>query len=211
MKMPLDLAELKADNEAALNAQSINVIAHLPQIEGLKEVTPKDAQTVARRACAMSYIIGLGYGAKKRKLRKWLKEYDLWSSVTPYERKSLRALSINEQDKANYQWMCEAAQALAWSLGLVEMDHFKHCDDDLITKIPLESEPTAFISSAKLRPIEDIQRQVDLLYRMHWYARNNQFQGNESKLNLSIIMERRRAIDWVYGTAKEWDDIDLST
>ena len=209
--MSSHLAELKANTEARLSAKNIKVIAHLPQIEGLDEVTPKNAQIVARRVCAMSYVIGLGYGAKKRKLRNWLKKYKLWSSVTPYEKKCLGTFSISEQDKANYQWMAEASQALAWSLGLVEMDHFKHCDDDLITKIPLESDPTEFIESAKLRPIEDIQKEVDLLYRMHWYARNNQLQGKQSQLSLSIIMERRRAIDWVYGTAEEWEDIDLST
>jgi len=209
--MPLDLARLKLDSEAALSAKGINVIAHLPQIEGLEEVTPKNAQTVARRVCAINYLVGLGYGAKKRKLRKWLKGYKLWPALTESERKSLRTFSISEQEKANYQWMDEAAQALAWSLGLLEMDHFKPCDFDLIAKkTNHKSDPTVFIKSSQLRPVEDIQKEVDLLYRMHWYAKRGQTAGKH-QLTLSIILERRRAIDWVYGTAIEWYDIDLST
>lgn len=209
--MALNLAQLKSDNEAALSAKNIKVITHLPQIETFEEVSPKSAQIVAERVCAISYIIGLGYGAKKRKLRNSLKTFNLWSSVTSSEKKSLRDFSISEQEKANYQWMCEAVQALAWSLGLVEMDHFTHCDNDLISKIPMDVDPGEFIKSAKLRPIEDIQQQVDLLYRMHWYAKNSRLEGKSCQLDLSIIMERRRAIDWVYGTAEDWYDVDLST
>lgn len=108
-------------------------------------------------------------------------------------------------------WLSEAAQSLAWCLGLVELDHFKHCDDDLAEKIPFKVDPSEFISNSRLRPIAEIQQQVDLLYRLHWYARNCRLTGSECELSESIISERRKAIDWAYGVEKDWDEVPADT
>jgi hypothetical protein len=177
----------------------------------LGEVHPRSANDVASRVCAIAYVIGMGFGANRAELIDYLKKFNLLKYVSNYEKSLLEADDISEQDKTNMEWLSESAQALAWSIGLVELNHFKHCDDDLASKIPFKDDPAEFIKSAQLRPIEEIQEQSDLLYRMHWYTRNCRLEGKECALSESIILERRKAIDWVYGVEQDWDKVPLDT
>ena len=207
----MNLEKLKLSNNQYLSSVGIDINQNLPLIENLNEVNPRSSEDVASRLCALAYVIGIGYDANRTELSKHIETFNLWNHVSEYEKTLLVSKEVSKQDKFNMQWLNEAAQALAWSIGLVEINHFKHCDDDLAKKVPFKKDPSHFIESAQIRPISEIQRQSDLLYRMHWYTRNCQLNGKQSKLNNSIILERRRAIDWVYGVEKHWDEVTLDT
>jgi hypothetical protein len=207
----MDMEELKNKTTEYLSSIGIEIPAHLPQIEDISEVNPRTAQDIAGRLCALAYVIGLGFDAKGKDLIEQLNKYNLMLFVSDYEKGLLEQDSIDEQDKINMTWLPESAQALAWCIGLVELDHFKYCDDDLANKIPFRTEPSEFIQNAQLRPIEEIQKQADLLYRMHWYAKNCGLTGQKSKLSEDIVSERRKAIDWAYGVEKDWDEVPMDT
>jgi Domain of unknown function (DUF4272) len=177
----------------------------------MDEVTPRSAQDVAGRLSALAYVIGLGFGAKGSDLSEQLQKYDLLPFVSEREKALLSEEVIDDQDKVDMSWQTECAQSLAWCIGLVELDHFQHCDDDLAQKIPFKTDPSDFIRSAKLRPIAEIQEQADLLYRMHWYARNCRLAGRDCDLSESLISERRKAIDWIYGVEEDWDEVPMDT
>ncbi len=69
-----------------------------------------------------------------------------------------------------------------------------------------------FIDSFSSRKQVDVFEKLDLFYRAHWFARNNELSGKESSLvDLSIITERRKALEWVSDNHEQWDDISLST
>ena len=205
------MEELKNKNTEYLSSISIDVPEHLPQIESLDEVKPRTAQDIAGRLSAMAYVIGLGFDAKGNELLEQLNKFDLMSYVSAYESGLLNQDTIGDQDKINMSWLTECAQALAWCIGLVDLDHFKHCDDDLAHKIPFKTDPQEFIQKARLRPIAEIQEQSDLLYRMHWYARNCGLTGQECELSEGIVSERRKAIDWAYGVEEDWDEVPMDT
>lgn len=205
------MEELKKRNTEYLRSIGIAVPDHLPQIEDLDEVNPRLASDVAGRLCALAYVIGLDYDVKGSELLKHLKYFNLMPYVSKYEKDVLNKNSIGDQDKINMSWLAESAQALAWCIGIADLDHFKHCEDDLADKIPIKFDPSEFIEEARLRPIEDIQRQSDLLYRMHWYTRHCGLEGQNCKLSGGIIFERRKAIDWVYGVEEEWDEVPMDT
>ena len=205
------MEELKSTTTNYLASVGIEVPAHLPTIEGMDEVTPRNAKDVAGRLSARAYVIGLGFDAKGSDLLEHIQQYDLMPFVSEREKSLLREEVLGDQDKVDMSWQTECAQALAWCIGLVELDHFQHCDDDLAQKIPFKTDPSDFIRSAKLRPIAEIQEQSDLLYRMHWYARNCRLTGRDCDLNESIISERRKAIDWVYGVEEDWDEVPMDT
>ena len=207
----MSMEELKNKNTEYLSSIGINVPEHLPQIEELNEVNPRTAQDIAGRLSALAYVIGLGFDAKGKNLLEHLNKYDLMPHVSSYESELLSQDTIGDQDKINMSRLTECAQALAWCIGLVGLDHFKHCDDDLAHKIPFKANPKEFIQKAKLRPIAEIQEQSDLLYRMHWYARNCSLTGQECELNEGIVSERRKAIDWVYGVEEDWDEVPMDT
>lgn len=207
----MSMEELKTRTTGYLASVGIEVPSHLPTIEGMDEVAPRSAEEVAGRLSALAYVIGLGFGAKGSDLWEQLQKYDLGSFVSEREKNLLSEEVIGEQDKVDMSWQTECAQALAWCIGLVELDHFQHCDDDLAQQIPFKTDPSNFIRSAKLRPIAEIQEQSDLLYRMHWYARNCRLTGQDCDINESIISERRKAIDWAYGVEEDWDEVPMDT
>ncbi|WP_409432953.1 DUF4272 domain-containing protein [Litorimonas sp. RW-G-Af-16] len=207
----MNLKSIKLETENYLKSKGLEPNPNLPLIENINEVSPRNARDVASRMFAMSNLIGMGYGAKRSRLKKDLKTFQLWPFVTEAERKNLNSFRLSEDIKVHYQWLCECCQALAWCLNLVEMDHFKRCDPDLSDKVPPKTDPSSFIEKATLRPMIDIQRQVDLLYRLHWNAKFRDRHMNVKNLNYNVIVERRRAIDWVYGLGKRWDDIALDT
>jgi len=91
------------------------------------------------------------------------------------------------------------------------MSHFERCKPNLSDKIPPKKDPSGAIKKATLKPIVEIQRQVDLLYRLHWHAKSKDRHKNVKNVNYHVIAERRRAIDWVYGITGKWDDISLDT
>lgn len=205
------MEELKSRITDYLASLGIQVPSHLPTIEGVDEVTPKSAQNIAGRLSALAYVIGLGFGAKGSDLSEQLQKYGLMSFVSEREKRLLREEVLSDQDEVDMSWQSECAQALAWCIGLVELDHFQHCDEDLAEKLPFKKDPSDFIQSAKLRSIAEIQEQSDLLYRMHWYARNCRLTGRDCELSESIVSERRKAIDWAYGVEENWDEVPLDT
>jgi hypothetical protein len=208
----MELVKLKEENEKHLASLRIETNLNLPPIEGQSEVKPKSSQQVASRACAIGYVVGLIYDADREDLIEQLKQYELWEKfVTTTEKKSLEVEQISDEVKNEYSWLPESIQALSWCLGLVELDHFNYCDEDLADNFPLGNDPSSFIENAELRPIEEIQRECDLLYRLHWYTKKCYREGDVSKLDLGVIEARRKAIDWVYGVEENWDEIQLDT
>jgi hypothetical protein len=63
-----------------------------------------------------------------------------------------------------------------------------------------------------LRPREELFRMLDLYYRLHWWTRNAQLQGQQTgNVSLDIIMERRKALEWVLNAEDDWDNVEMST
>jgi hypothetical protein len=53
---------------------------------------------------------------------------------------------------------------------------------------------------------------LDLYFRLHWWTRDGQLNGYETgDVRLDIIMERRKALEWVLDDSCDWDNVELST
>lgn len=207
----MDLAEIKRENDVFLRSRKVQVNSNLPLIEDVDALRPKSAQVVAKRLCAMGYIIRAAYGMPLDEVNEWIDKLELRDTLGSEERAILTSEALTDQQKINFGWLAEGAQVLAWSLGLAELDHFRQCDDDLASKAPFKADASSFVASARLVPLAAIQRQADLLYRMHWATVDARLTGAECPLHEGLIRERRRAIDWVYGVAEDWDDVPLDT
>jgi hypothetical protein len=71
----------------------------------------------------------------------------------------------------------------------------------------------AFMSKVKLREIEEILDQADLIYRYDWAcvdARLKQQQA-PANLNSSVVVERHGALNWLIQADSDWDYPDVST
>ncbi len=202
---------IKADNEATILQMGAEVCSHLPLIDSLSEVTPQPAEAIARRICALSYVIPVAYDVPPGELWRFIQSYGLEDGVSRREREALTTGQISKQFKIDCDWLTESVQALMWCLGRAEMAPGRHCDDDLSDRVPVKIDPSEFIATATARPLEEIASRVDLYYRLHWYTRHCKLTKQECVLSDGIVMERRKALDWVYGVEADWDEIPLDT
>ena len=102
---------------------------------------------------------------------------------------------------------------MAWSLGLVTLDHFAPCNDSLASHFPKAGDdPGEFIANAHVQPIEELRQEADTLYMLHWIAAEANLEGkSDLRIVLPRISFRRHAADWVIGVAEGWDDVPLDT
>ncbi len=204
----IDPESIKAESIAKLRQWGIPYIEHLPTLEEVSELSPQTVAAVARRAMVVSHIIVIGYGGSASELMNAIKEFGLVSHASAHELDMLGRKKHTKQERIDATWMTECMQSFAWCLGLADLDHRKFCDDDLVDRFPAPYEdPSAFIASATLRPFEEIYRQADLHYRLHWAARG----ARDATLSESLIRERRKALDWVIGVGTDWDEVPDDT
>ena len=208
--MPLQ-EQAKARSESFLKEKGIRVNEALPLLEDISELSPQAPQAVARRCIVLGYMIGIGYDQSGSRLKEKLKEWDLYQFTSQEERALLEKNEFTDQEKVNATWLTECVQSMAWGLGIAEIDHFRHCDDDLGTKFPIMSDPTDFIAQSTLRPFEEIYYQSDLLYRMHWASRDDRLDGKKGILEEGLIAERRKGMDWMLGVEEDWDEVPMDT
>lgn len=202
----------KTASHEFLRRHSVEVNETLPLIEAVEQLSPQDARSVAIRSVVLSYVIGIGFGADTRRLKASLEQFGLLAHASARERELLSRSEFTPQEKVNATWLTECVQSLAWCLGLVELDPFRRCDDDLASHFPQPfTDPSGFISDATLRPVDEIYQQADLHYRLHWAARNARLMGHRLGVDEGLISERRKALDWAVGVGQDWDEIPLDT
>jgi hypothetical protein len=202
----------KTTSHEFLRRHSIEINEALPLIEVIEELKPQEARSVATRVVVLNHVIGIGFGADTSRLRASLEEFSLFEHASAQEQDLLSRQEHTKQEKDNTTWLTECVQSLAWCLGLVELEPFRRCDDDLANHFPRPfADPSGFISEATLRPLDEIYQQVDLHYRLHWAARNARLMGHRFSIDEGLISERRKALDWVVGVEQDWDEIPLDT
>ncbi len=104
-------------------------------------------------------------------------------------------------------WTINKVEKLALPTEQVEIP-------EIVSRLPeFLTDPTEFIKNANVRPTTEILDASDLIYRLHWATRNADLnnQPMPANLDLSIIMERHYAINWVTFYADEWDEISTDT
>jgi hypothetical protein len=203
---------VKAASHQFLRDHGIAINESLPCLEDRDDLDPQDALAVARRCVVLNYVIGTAFSADPLELNQYLTEIGLIDYASSREKELFRRAQHSEQEKINSGRLVECVQCLAWCMGLVELDPFKGCDNNLASHFPGPFiDPSDFINHARLRPFEEIYQQADLHYRMHWAARNARLKGTACAVSEELIMERRRALDWVLGVEDDWDEVPSDT
>jgi hypothetical protein len=208
----IDPAQIKADSIALLREWGIPAVDHLPTIEAETELSPQSAAAVARRSVILNHVAGIGFGGDARKLSDAVNRWGLMPYASAIESDMFSRSTHTDQEKINATWLVESLQSFAWCLGLADLEVFQHCDDNLASRFPAPyADPSEFVSTAALRPFEEIYRQADLHYRLHWEARNAQLTGAHFPVSEGFVRERRKALDWVIGVEPDWDEVPGDT
>lgn len=201
----------KTRSHEILRRDQIQINEWLPEIEPGQELHAQNARSVATRCIVLGYVIRIGIGGNAASYKDLLEKFDLYHNASPSEQDLLSRDNHTRQELIDATWLTECVQSLAWCLGMVNLDPFQHCDDDLASHFPdFEVDPRDFISRSSLRPFDEIYQQADLHYRLHWAARNARLTGQPCRVKEGLIGERRKALDWVIGVA-DWDNVPDNT
>jgi hypothetical protein len=212
----IDCELIKHENEAMIRAHGGEICDWLPLLDD--DVPARDAQAAARRALVLNAMLQIAFQAPIAVIREWIASNGLDGELSRSERAILEKddADLTEQERTNLYWYIEALWALAWAAGKVEDLAFnKPVGPELASLMPNLRENErgeAFMSQAKLRPRSELFRMTDLYYRLHWWTRTAQLHGEPSgDVRLDIVMERRKALEWLRNENGTWDDVELST
>ena len=215
---PKTAEQRKKQTEKYLKSLNIPFIDHLPLIEEENEVKIRTAQEIAIRILVLVYLAYVSEVPDEREnVIDFLKTNSLWDKVSPDEKELFQKEELTDQETANISWRSEGVWLLLWTINKVdklELPTEQVEIPEIVSRLPeFLTDPTEFIKNANVRPTTEILDQSDLIYRLHWATRNANLnnQPMPANLDLSIIMERHYAINWVTFYSDEWDEISTDT
>lgn len=215
---PKTAEQRKKETEKYLKSLNIPFIDHLPVVEDESEVKIRTGQAIAERILVLVYLAYISEVPDQREtVIDFIKTNLLWEKISPDEKVLFQKSDLTAQESSNISWRSEAVWLLLWSINKVEklaLPTEQIEINEIVSRLPkFLTDPTAFIKTAKVRPASEILDISDLMYRLHWAARNAQLnnQPMPANLDLSIVMERHYAINWVTFYAEAWDEITTDT
>ncbi len=208
----------KKQTEKYLKSLNIPFIDHLPLIEEESEVKIRTAKEIAERILILVYLAYVSeVPDEKENVMDFLKANSLWDKVSPHEKELFQKEELTDQEIANISWRSEGVWLLLWTINKVEKLELPTEQveiSEIVSRLPkFLSDPSEFIKTSIVRPTTEILDIADLIYRLHWAARNANLnnQPMPANLDLSIITERHYAINWATFYADDWDEITTDT
>ncbi|MGL6290984.1 MAG: DUF4272 domain-containing protein [Silanimonas sp.] len=206
----------KSRSEARLRAEGVPINAHLPVIEDVDDVSRRTTEEIAWRALALLVVAVKGEGLEQPVVEKIVADYGLGPHFSPNEAAFIRNPSPTEHERIQFTWRYEAAWTLLWSLGYVDAlgKPAAICDVPRAVGFMRERTSAEFIDDARLRPIDEVVDEADLIYRYRWALVDARINGRAppAELEPGVALERHYALNWLVGyMGQEWDDISTDT
>lgn len=177
----------------------------------------RSASEVANRTLVLFAIVGLTGGADRRDILDWLTENDLLKDLTPTEHVMVCSPQLSENQVVQASWLSECLIVFIWSLGMIaELPPFdEQCDTAVFKEKlpPFTGQPVHdFIGSASLRAEVKLKRAAQEILDAHAEARYAGGRPPRYAVDIEIIQERHRAINWVIGyEGVSWDEVTTDT
>lgn len=182
------------------------------------EITLKDKETICKRMIACFYAIQIAcdiaqnnYEESLKYFKPFVEKFGITDQLNSKEKRILDG-TYSTQDAIDMDWAYEAFWALSWCLGFVRdiSDAGKICDCQKAIYLIQSCESVQdLVKKSKLRSKEEILDMLDLYYRFNWAINDAKVNPNASigKLNPSIVIERRRGLEWVVSEVWDWYDL----
>lgn len=184
------------------------------------KVTLKDKEEICKRMLACFQVIqiacDIGKGNYQEGLdyfKPKLEELGLMDMLNSKEQRIIDGI-YSQQDAIDLDWAYEAYWSLCWAMGLVKdiSDAGEICDcNKAITIASSCNRVDDLVKKCKLRSKEEILDMLDLYFRYNWAVNDAKVNPNASigKLNPSIVIERRRGLEWLVSDIADWYEIEM--
>ena len=212
-------SDRKARSEAILQKEAIPFLPSLPCIKSEEETELRSIEEVGIRMACLFCVVGSAFEPSETVFKEYLKKYQLWDHLTPDETAFLSNPAPDKRANIEFAWRTEALFVLMWSAGLFEdLPLPTHGTDTgkIVSMFPeCDESPWPFIRKLQMRPKSEILDAADLIYRLHWAARNPELTGQSAcraKLHAGVVQEWRHAINWVTNYENlDWDEVKTDT
>jgi hypothetical protein len=213
------MSALKSKSQTEILLESLNIPYYdrFPLINKEQESEIRSPQDIAKRILVLTYLSYISnVGEDRLEVIEFLKEEDLWDSVTKQEQIQFLKETLTEKERINISWRSEGIWLLLFTINKIdkiELPQQEIAMDSIFAQIPdFMKQTKEFIQSAVIRSPAEILDQLDLIYRIHWALRNAA-SNNLAPLDLnpSIVFERHHAINWVIDPSLNWDDVTTDT
>jgi hypothetical protein len=209
--------ERKEKTEIYLKELDIPFNFGLPPIEEEDEAIIRTGTDIAKRIFILVYLGVYSEDGDRNEIIDFFKSEKLWDSVSEYEKKLLAKKKLTEKDKINISWQSECIYLMLWAINKIDnLDlPIDQCNiGDMLDLLPNAFDSTKdFIHNATVRPTAEILDKSDLIYRLHWAAREADSKDEDipGDIDTGIIQEWHYAINWITYYDENWDDILTDT
>ena len=124
----------------------------------------------------------------------------------------------DESVAVNVSWTVECSYSLAWVLGLVKTEEMENPNSPndaggLFRFLQPFHDFENFEASCNMRKPSEIMDMLDLYYNYHWACVDHRINPNTNcgELDEEVVMERRKALEWLICKDQNWDSISLDT
>jgi len=199
-----------------LRKEGVPYVEHLPLIETAAEIKPRSTEEVALRAIALAVVAVKGETLDQKLALELVERFDIRSALSPDERAFIDNPTPSERDRVQFAWRYEGLGVMLWALGFEK----QLGRPDKIVDVPRavgfvrDLGRNGFVANAKLRSIDQILDQADLIYRYHWAVVDARVNGRQPPAGLDpgIVYERHYALNWLIRYSdQEWDDVSTDT
>ena len=206
----------KQRSERILLSEGVPINPGLPPLEPADGLVPPHKEEIALRAlCVLMTAIKADRMHQTMVLRV-VRQYGLAAHLSPVEKEFIRNAELSDGEKARFSWRYESAWVLLWTLGYVDSlgAPGSRCNVEFAVDCMRDRNRQAFISDAKLRSLDQILDQADLVYRYRCSLVEAALAKRKpaANLNAAIVFERHHAFNWlIRHRDRDWDNAAVET
>jgi hypothetical protein len=212
----LDPIAVKRDSEAIIRRAGGDICDWLPFLD--RNAKPRELNAVVRRALILNALLQIYFKAPVAVIKDWITRNGLADDLSESEREILQKEddALTEQEQTNLYWYVEALWTLVWAGQLIDSLPFDEGVGSVLAMLcpalQRNEDGSKLTKTMQLRSREELFRMLDLYYRLHWWTRNSQLTGKDTGVvRPDIIMERRKALEWLMDLSCDWDNVEMST
>lgn len=206
-----------------LKKKGIIINENLPLLPSSEEVNFKSDTEIMNRIIAAFTAIqvacsirnGEDYDSSVKYMIDFMNKCKGDSSYLLDKERRILENNYSEQDVIDIIWTYECVFTLMWAIGYkadkYELDVSKICSGDaVIYDMKLIADGTNFSPNLKK---EKALNMLDLFYCYHWACVEKQIHPEApiGNINYEVVVERRRALEWLINDENDWFNIELNT